>query len=360
MTNTFRRFGFILLALYLIIYAFFLIITVLNDSSVLAPGFFPSTKSFIIQYKMTRYLQIVGGIVLLLSGLTMIIFKYWGRFIGIIALIMAIILHVSQILILRDYGNVLALSEAYWSGIQMLIQQGLLVDWDVLNVLGQLEGSSHGIGLYWVEAIGFIIVNFLGIIYLSWFEAGKETISGKSPILEYMAKISNDNVNASSEKGERRLRWLTIAMMAGGLTTLILGLSYWILFPAPNFLISAPYLFWVQVISLIILTSLLFFALTLNERKVEGIPYAVFFFSLLFIYVLIRGWQWPKLFSAGYTHHSLVQKEAWWHLAFIYADLLTLVIYLLIIALGIHSFLANRNVITLFLQEEKKSKITIY
>ncbi len=356
----FRRFGFILLALYLIIYAFFLIITVLNDSSALTPGFFPPTKSFIISYKMIRYLQIVGGIVLLLSGLTMIIFANRGRFIGMIALIMAIILHVSQILILMEYGDVLTWSGQAWPGIQMLLHQGLPVGWEVMGVMGQLDVSSNNIDMYWVEAIGFITVNFSGIVYLAWFGAGKEAVSSKSPILEYMAKVSNDNGDASAEKGKSRLQWLVIAMMIGGLSTLILGLSYWPLFPAPNFMISAPNLFWVQVVNFVILTGLLFFALTLSERKTQGIPHAVYFFSLLFIYVLIRGWQWPKPFFTGYTHHSLVQKGAWWHLAFIYADLLTLVIYLVIIALGIHSFLANRNVIALFLQEDKKSKVTIY
>ncbi len=360
MIDTFKRFGFILLALYLIIYALFLIITVLDNFSVLAPGFYPSTKSFIILYKMTRYFQIVEGVVLLLSGLTMIIFDVRGRFIGMMALIMAIILHVSQILILMEYGDVLTWSEESWPGIQMLLHQGLPVGWDIMGVIGQLDVSSNNIDMYWVEAIVFITLNFLGILYLAWFEAGKEAVSSKSPILEYMAKVPSDNADASTEKGESRLQWLVIAMMAGGLSTLILGLSYWLLFPTPNFMASAPNLFWVQVVSFVILTGLLFFALTLNERKTKGIPYAVYFFSLLFIYVLIRGWQWPKPFLVGYTHHSLVQKEAWWHLAFIYADLLTLVIYLVIIALGIHSFLANRNVIALFLQEEEKSKVTIY
>lgn len=344
------KYAIFFLTAYLVTYAFYLLLNFLLNNNLLVPTDYLIQKYSYLKYQILLFFSLIGGLSLLASGLSLILWGNQGRFIGISALILTFLIHGIQIDLLLEQVELNEYSKQFLPGALSLFVHGASVS-NLVELIGGTGASASSIKYYMLVAFIFPIGGILGLYFLSRPTTQEYLITSQNYIFRFLRPFSQND--SSKKKGILSLKTLSYLMMTAGIISMILGIAYKLLYPK-------GYLFWVVTFALFMTFSFMTLALFLSERRSRAVPYAISFFILLSFYLFYRLFVWPEPYLIKETFSSLVQKQMWSMLIFVLLDLFYLFLGLVIIGYGLHTLLINKNVLTLFHKEEEKRKLSIY
>jgi hypothetical protein len=280
-----NRFGLIFYIIFNITYGYIFIFNYALTSD------YPFTKlEFGNSYSFFLKLSLIVGLVL--SFHLLFLFKHGGRFFAVLSLVLAIFVHVFQLVI----------------------------------------------GYYFILAIFFIVIDLFIIYILSTPFVEGYLLSNPDNFIEL---ISPKKREAYTKDVEVYLNIFTYLLTALGILNIILVIFYKVIFVSSSIMVLG-------VLSLFLVFAFFSISLFLHNREVKVIPYALYFFILLLFLTFYRYFLLPEPYSKFYNLGSFISTGSFGVLVFAIFDLLFAILSFIAGFWGLVIFLVNKRIINLF------------
>ncbi|MDH5680385.1 MAG: hypothetical protein OEZ36_02270, partial [Spirochaetota bacterium] len=276
----------LLAAIYLLIHGIFILVSFYTQGKLLIPQAVIINQAMAKTYVILPYFSLSVGLLLFFSGLYLLLWGKNGRFLAIVALIIALGFHAFQMSLLIELWGASRYALDVW---QVVVPAYLdLVLWDsVMSHIDALALLSQSVKAYLVSSIGISIVLLVIIYFVSQHSEQDETATDTRNLDRYLDQFKASGTVSLYTKGEKGISLLAGLLLTGGFLFMILGFMYWLVFPGAR-------AFWIITISLVMMASFFLTAILTYERKRSAITFGVFFLSVIFFYVVVRGRLWPE------------------------------------------------------------------